>query len=197
MPCTAVTERHEESQDWTPTPPQARAVDLIAAGMDDGAVAEAVGVRRETVNRWRHRHPWMEAAVNARRQDAWEATAHRLRSLATAAVDVLAARMTAAQANVSRGGTPNADDVRAAAAVLRMLGAGEWLRDCHDAMPVGSTDGGSIASRRVEAEVRAELESLSDDDPDEEQVFRLCPERYAELCREIQAQDTATATGEG
>jgi FixJ family two-component response regulator len=61
------------------SPQQQRALDLVATGQRDAAVAEQVGVSRQTVNVWRHQHPAFRAALHARRREAWEATLDRLR----------------------------------------------------------------------------------------------------------------------
>lgn len=204
-----MTVRSEEPEEtftfgWQPTAAQAQAVDLIAAGMDDAAVGRAVGVRRETVNRWRHEHEWMKAAVSARRRQVWEATVDRLRHVAAAAVDVLAARLDAAREAVGRGEVPSDEDAKAAAGVLRMLGAGEWIqREREDSFtPYGNSD----ASRAVSIQaVDAAREELGMDDADEldaaaeAQVWDLAEAKYRELCLATAAQDAADAreAGEG
>ena len=188
---TAVTEPHESSQepeDYDLTPKQAQAVDLIAVGMDDTSVALAVNVRRETVNRWRHSHPWVQAAVNARRKDAWSRSRERLRQVVCGAVDVLAASIEAAQARVRQGEAPTTDDVKAATQVLRMVRAGEWSLE-----PYGQTSGNEIASRWVERKVQAEMEAeLGDDEDaelDEELLWERCEKRYQAEMLHLSAQD--------
>ena len=68
---------------------QQRAIELAMAGNKDQEVAEAVGVTRETVCRWRHQ-PEFRAALNAYRKEVFGATRERLRDLATEAVEALA-----------------------------------------------------------------------------------------------------------
>jgi hypothetical protein len=63
---------------------------MMLAGKTDGEVAAAVGVSRQTVWEWRHRHPAFIAEVNRRRKEVWEAASERLRGLLTRAVEVLA-----------------------------------------------------------------------------------------------------------
>ena len=72
------------------TPAQQRAVELVCAGKHDAATADAVGVHRVTVTRWRLYHPGFRAAVNGRRAELAGAAADRLRSLADKALDAVA-----------------------------------------------------------------------------------------------------------
>jgi DNA-binding NarL/FixJ family response regulator len=53
--------RHELSVE------QQNAIDLLTTGQTDQAVAEAVGVTRQTVCGWRNHDPAFAAALNARR----------------------------------------------------------------------------------------------------------------------------------
>jgi hypothetical protein len=68
---------------------QENAVDLLLQGKNDGEVAEAVGVTRQTVNTWKNHDAAFIATLNTRRKDLWEAQASRLRGLVGKAVDVL------------------------------------------------------------------------------------------------------------
>jgi DNA-binding CsgD family transcriptional regulator len=77
-------------QDKTLQPEQERAIALILTGATDQAIADAVGVTRQTVNTWRNHNPEFIAALNQRRAVIWEGSIERLRGLAGAAIDALA-----------------------------------------------------------------------------------------------------------
>jgi hypothetical protein len=87
--------------DWGPPDPneydvagklsqrQLIAIDLLVSGKNDREVAEAVGVKRVTVTRWRLYHLAFRAAVSRRRQQTFAAASDRLRNLLHKAIDVL------------------------------------------------------------------------------------------------------------
>lgn len=66
---------------------QLRALDELAAGRTDTAVAASVGVHRTTVTRWRLYNAPFAAALNRRRAALRDASADRLRSMVTKALD--------------------------------------------------------------------------------------------------------------
>lgn len=68
---------------------QENALDLLVIGETDSATAEAVGVARVTVTKWRNYDPHFQAELNRRRQDMWGASVDRLRSLLPHALDAL------------------------------------------------------------------------------------------------------------
>ena len=70
------------------TPEQLNAIDLLILGKTDREVAEAVGVRRETVTKW-HKNPFFSAELSIRREELWSDAKLRLKSLAHEAVNVL------------------------------------------------------------------------------------------------------------
>ena len=70
------------------TPEQLNAIDLLILGKTDREVAEAVGVRRETVTKW-HKNPFFSAELSARREELWVEAKLRLKALAIEAVNVL------------------------------------------------------------------------------------------------------------
>ena len=75
------------------TPEQLNAVDLLAAGETDAAVATAVGVHRVTVTRWRA-SPTFAAALNRRRTDLFAAAADSLRALVPTALAAVTEALT-------------------------------------------------------------------------------------------------------
>ena len=72
------------------SPEQEQAIALILTGQTDQAIAEAVGVTRQTVNTWRNHRPEFMAVLNQRRAAIWEGHTERLRELAGGAIDTLA-----------------------------------------------------------------------------------------------------------
>lgn len=75
------------------TAAQSAAVELVACGRADAEIAEAVGVHRVTVARWRAFSPAFQAAVNRRRQELFHGVADRLLASLAKAVDVAAAAL--------------------------------------------------------------------------------------------------------
>lgn len=70
------------------TPEQLNAVDLLATGATDTAVATAVGVHRVTVTKWRT-SPTFLAALNQRRTDLFASATDTLRDLIPKALAVI------------------------------------------------------------------------------------------------------------
>ncbi len=118
------------------TPQQQHAVELLMAGLTVSAVAEAVGVSRETVHRWRRQDRSFVAAMNRARRDAHEATMARLLSVWSKAADNLAAA-------VEQG------DLKASLAVLRGIGMLEG-----EAPSIGSDDPEVLAENAEQAAVQ-------------------------------------------
>jgi predicted transcriptional regulator len=75
-----------DTAEWPLTPQQEAAVDLLSAGRTVTQTADTVGVARQTVSEWLHRHPGFKASLNRRRQETWESLVNDLRSLAPTAV---------------------------------------------------------------------------------------------------------------
>ena len=74
---------------------QEKAIRLLMAGLNDGAVADKLGLARQTVNNWRHNEAAFAARFNVERQALWSTHREKLRSLVAQAVDVLAEDMAA------------------------------------------------------------------------------------------------------
>jgi hypothetical protein len=75
--------------DWSLSPQQAAAVDLLASGQTLTAVAAVIEVTRQTVSGWVNQHPGFQAALHNRRQELWDGLADTLRGLLPRAVEVL------------------------------------------------------------------------------------------------------------
>ena len=75
--------------DWTLTPQQETAVDLLASGKTVTDTATAVEVTRQTVSEWLNHHPGFQAALNSRRQELWIGMTDALRGLLPKALEVI------------------------------------------------------------------------------------------------------------
>jgi hypothetical protein len=81
---------------------QQNAITLLMTGLSDREVAEKVGVRRETVTKWRNYHPAFRAELNRQRKELYDQTMDGLRNLIPQAVAALAAEVNDPQ-NPNRG----------------------------------------------------------------------------------------------
>jgi len=68
---------------------QENAIELLVAGKTDRETADAVGVHRVTVTKWRHYDPLFQAELNRSRHDLWAGSIDRLRGLLPRAFDAL------------------------------------------------------------------------------------------------------------
>jgi len=78
-----------DTPDWTLTPQQETAVDLLASGKTLTDTAKALEVTRQTVSEWFNHHAGFQAALNSRRQELWVGMTNRLRGLLPKALEVL------------------------------------------------------------------------------------------------------------
>lgn len=101
----------DNSRQMTLTISQGIAIDALLAGATDAEAGAAAGVTRQTINGWKNHHPGFIAETNRRRQEVWEASLDRIRSLVPKALDVLDAALTS--------GTPNP---RLAIKIIEMAG---------------------------------------------------------------------------
>ncbi|MEI2763277.1 MAG: hypothetical protein V9E95_13735 [Methanothrix soehngenii] len=108
------------------TPEQLNAIDLLILGKTDREVAEAVGVRRETVTKW-HKNPFFSAELSIRREELWSDAKLRLKSLAHEAVNVLTRGLSSQDEKVA---------ITAAVHILKTVGLyGEVKQDFGPATP--------------------------------------------------------------
>jgi transposase len=68
---------------------QHNAIEHLLQGKSDRAVAEAVGVSRQTVWEWRNNDILFIAELNRQRSEMWQEAHQRLKSLANRALDVV------------------------------------------------------------------------------------------------------------
>ena len=102
------------------TPEQLNAIDLLILGKTDREVAEAVGVRRETVTKW-HKNPFFSAELSIRREELWVDAKLRLKALAHEAVNVLTRGLSSGDEKVA---------ITAAVHILKTVGLyGELKQD--------------------------------------------------------------------
>jgi len=82
------------------TPEQLNAIDLLILGKTDREVAEAVGVRWETVTKW-HKNPFFSAELSIRREELWVDAKLRLKALVHESVNVLTRGLSSADEKVA------------------------------------------------------------------------------------------------
>jgi Helix-turn-helix of insertion element transposase len=85
----AVTKPHKSAQREALSIEQHNAIDLLVYGKPDREVAEAIGVTRETVTRWRNENPYFIAELNQKREELWRAAHDKLRGLVGKAIETL------------------------------------------------------------------------------------------------------------
>jgi len=78
-----------DTPDWSLTPQQETAVDLLASGKTVTDTATAIEVTRQTVSEWLNHHPGFEAALHSRRQELWAGMTDALRGLLPKALEVI------------------------------------------------------------------------------------------------------------
>jgi hypothetical protein len=114
---------------------QLNAIELLITGASDQAVADQVGVSRQTVWDWRNNDDEFAAYLERKRQEVWVSHEDDLRSLITRAIDIL-----------RQGMSSDDERIRQASAVhvLRCVGLyGQSIE------PVGDTTAAAIAARRA------------------------------------------------
>ena len=80
---------NSDTPDWTLTPQQETAVDLLASGKTVTDTAQAIEVTRQTVSEWLNHHPGFQIALHSRRQELWAGMTDTLRGLLPKALEVL------------------------------------------------------------------------------------------------------------
>jgi len=74
----------------TTTPAQELAIDVLVAGGTTTDAAEAAGVTRQTVSKWRSKHPGFTAELNTRRRELNQERKDRIRDLDAQALATVA-----------------------------------------------------------------------------------------------------------
>ena len=97
------------------TVPQRHAIDLLITGKTDLEVAQALGLNRVTVTRWRLYDVLFQAELDRQRHALWSAGADRLRALVPKAIETVERALERARENDEL-------DVRLAFQILKMAG---------------------------------------------------------------------------
>jgi hypothetical protein len=123
---------------------QLNAIEHILQGKSDRAVAEAVGVARQTIWEWRNNDILFIATLNKERSELWKESRERLKDLAGQAVDVL-------EQQLGNG------DPKIALAAARHILQGNKLLGGSDVLKAGPTTPEAIIMERLRSEARNEL----------------------------------------
>ena len=114
---------------------QLNAIELLITGASDQAVADQVGVSRQTVWDWRNNEDEFAAQLERKRKGLWVSHEDNLRSLITGAIEILRQGMQSQDERIRQ---------TAAVHVLRCVGIyGNSIE------PVGDNTADEIAARRA------------------------------------------------
>ena len=119
---------------------QEQAINLILLGQSDQAVAEAIGVARQTVNKWKHQNHLFKAILNSQRHELWSSHYEELRSLIKLAITVF-------REDLADGGNKK---LRQEAAMHILKGTG--LLYAESFKPTGPTSVNEIEDEEMERE---------------------------------------------
>ena len=164
---------------------QRNAVELVLQGKADTQVAEALGVHRSTIFRWRHRHPAFCAELNSRRRELCEAARERFKGLLTKAIAAIEDELNLPSSK---------RHFDAAVFVLRMLGAEHNLHALEESS--GPADAASVVAEMMAERARQIMEHRLRDLPEIDRILhqdlnRTVPEdviqqAQAEILAELQ-----------
>ncbi len=125
---------------------QVNAIEHLLQGKSDKAVAEAVGVSRQTVWEWRNRDPLFIAELNQQRSEMWYEVRERLKSLANRALDVVELQL-------------GSGDPKATLAAAKYVLQGTRLLGDTDLPMSGPTTPEGVIMAELRHEARQELEA--------------------------------------
>jgi hypothetical protein len=123
---------------------QANAIEHLLQGQSDRAVAEAVGVARQTIWEWRNHDPLFIAELNRQRSEMWTEARERLKSLANRALDVVELHL-------------GCDDPKASLAAAKYILQGTRLLGDTDLPKGGPTTPEGVLMAELRAGARQEL----------------------------------------
>jgi hypothetical protein len=123
---------------------QANALEHLLQGQSDRAVAETVGVARQTVWEWRNHDPLFIAELNRQRSEMWQEARERLKSLANRALDVVELHL-------------DSDDPKASLAAAKYILQGTRLLGETDLPKEGPTTPEDVIMKDLRCEARQEL----------------------------------------
>jgi hypothetical protein len=123
---------------------QANALEHLLQGQSDRAVAEVVGVARQTIWEWRNNDPLFIAELNLQRSEMWQEARERLKSLANRALDVVELHL-------------DSDDPKASLAAAKYILQGTRLLGDTDLPKEGPTTPEDVIMKDLRCEARQEL----------------------------------------
>jgi transposase len=123
---------------------QENAIEHLLQGKSDRAVAETVGVSRQTVWEWRNHDPLFIAELNRQRIELWSEARGRLKSLANRALDVVETQL-------------DSDDPKAALAAAKYVLQGTKLPEEIDFHIEGPTTPEDVILENLRRDARIEL----------------------------------------
>jgi small-conductance mechanosensitive channel len=125
---------------------QANAIEHLLQGQSDRAVAEAVGVSRQTISEWKNHDPLFVAELNRQRSEMWKEARERMKALANRALDVVELQF-------------DSDDPKAALAAAKYILQGTLLLGDTDLPRSGPTSPEAVIMAKLRSEARMELEA--------------------------------------
>ena len=123
---------------------QANAIEHLLQGQSDRAVAEVVGISRQTVWEWRKRDPLFIAELNRQRFEMWREARERMKALANRALDVVEVQL-------------GSGDPKAALAAAKYILQGTRLLGDTELLKSGPTTPEGVVLQNLEREARSEL----------------------------------------
>jgi hypothetical protein len=123
---------------------QANALEHLLQGQSDRAVAEVVGVARQTIWEWRNNDPLFIAELNRQRSEMWTEARERLKSLANHALDVVELHL-------------DSDDPKASLAAAKYILQGTRLLGDTDLPKGGPTTPEEVLMAELRTDARQEL----------------------------------------
>lgn len=125
---------------------QQNAIDHLLQGKSDRAVADAVGVSRQTVWEWRKKDILFIAELNRQRSELWSEARDRLKAMANRALDVVEHQL-------------DSGDSKASLAAAKYILQGTRLLGDTDLPSSGPTTPEDVVMARLRSEARMELEA--------------------------------------
>jgi len=125
---------------------QANAIEHLLQGQSDRAVAEAVGVSRQTVSEWKNHDPLFIAELNRQRSEMWREARERMKALANRALDVVELQL-------------GSSEPKAALAAAKYVLQGTRLLGDTDLLRSGPTSPEAVIMAKLRSEARQELEA--------------------------------------
>jgi hypothetical protein len=125
---------------------QANAIEHLLQGQSDRAVAETVGLSRQTVSEWKNHDPLFIAELNRQRSEMWREARERMKALANRALDVVEVQL-------------GSSDPKASLAAAKYVLQGTQLLGDTDLTKSGPTSPEAVIMAKLRSEARMELEA--------------------------------------